>query len=107
MMPYVYTYDSPQNKAFTQAYSKRFPGRGMPDKYAVAGYDGIYVLADAITKAGKADRESIRTGLAKVESNRIQGKIKFDAKGQAHPLAFIAQNRKGVPQVIGYQQTKD
>ena len=107
MMPYVYTYDSPQNKAFTQAYSKRFPGRGMPDKYAVAGYDGIYILADAITKAGKADRESIRTGLTKVESNRVQGKIKFDAKGQAHPLAFVAQNRKGVPEVIGYQQTKD
>lgn len=107
MMPYVYTYDSPQNKAFTQAYSKRFPSRGMPDKYAVAGYDGIYILADAITKAGKTDRESIRTGLTKVESNRIQGKIKFDAKGQAHPLAFMAQNRKGVPEVIGYQQTKD
>ncbi len=107
MMPYVYTYDSPQNKAFTQAYSKRFPGRGMPDKYAVAGYDGIYILADAITKAGKADRESIRTGLTTVESNRVQGKIKFDAKGQAHPLAFMAQNRKGVPEVIGYQQTKD
>jgi branched-chain amino acid transport system substrate-binding protein len=107
MMPYVYTYDSPQNKAFTRAYSKRFPDRGMPDKYSVGGYDGIYVIADAINKAGKADRESIRSGLAKVKSNRIQGLIKFDAKGQAHPLAFVAQNRKGVPQVIGQQQTKD
>lgn len=107
MMPYVYTYDSLQNKAFTQAYSKRFPDRGMPDKYAVAGYDGIYILADAITKAGKTDRESIRSGLTKVESNRIQGMVKFDAKGQAHPLAFVAQNRKGIPEVIGYQQTKD
>jgi len=107
MMPYVYTYDSPQNKAFTKAYSKRFPDRGMPDKYAVAGYDGIYVLADAMNKAGKADRESIRMGLTRVDSIRIQGTIKFDAKGQAHPLAFVAQNRKGMPQVIGYQQTKD
>lgn len=107
MMPYVYTYDSPQNKAFTQAYSKRFPDRGMPDKYAVAGYDGIYVLADAIGKASKADRESIRNGLTKVESKRIQGTIQFDSKGQAHPLAFVAQNRKGVPEVIGFQQTKE
>jgi len=107
MMPYVYTYDSPQNKAFAQAYAKRFPDRGMPDKYAVAGYDGIYVLADAIIKVGKADREAIRNGLTKVESNRIQGTIKFDAKGQAHPLAFVAQNRKGVPEVIGFQQTKE
>jgi branched-chain amino acid transport system substrate-binding protein len=79
----------------------------MPDKYAVAGYDGIYVLADAIGKAGKADRESIRNGLTKVESKRIQGTIQFDSKGQAHPLAFVAQNRKGVPEVIGFQQTKE
>ena len=107
MMPYVYTYDSPQNKAFTQAYAKRFPDRGMPDKYAAGGYDGIYVLADAITKAGKPDRESLRNGLTKVESNRIQGTVKFDAKGQAHTLAFVAQNKKGIPEVIGFQQTKE
>jgi branched-chain amino acid transport system substrate-binding protein len=107
MMPYVYTYDSPENKAFTKAYASRFPDRGMPDKYAVGGYDGIYILADALAKAGKTDRESIRGGLTKVESKRIQGTIKFDAKGQAHPLAFIAQNKKGVPTVIGYLETKE
>ncbi len=107
MMPYVYTYDSPQNKAFTAAYAKRYPDRGMPDKYAVGGYDGVYVIADAIGKAGNADRDSIKNGMTKIESHRIQGLIKFDAKGQAHPLAFVAQNKKGVPQVIGFQTTKD
>ena len=107
MMPYVYTYDSPQNKAFTAAYAKRYPDRGMPDKYSVGGYDGVYVIADAISKAGNADREWIKNGMTKIESHRIQGLIKFDAKGQAHPLAFVAQNKKGVPQVIGFQTTKD
>ena len=107
ILPWVHTYDTPENKAFTEAYAKRFPDRGIPDKYGAAGYDGIYVFADAITKAGKADRESIRTGMTMVESKRLQGTIKFDAKGQSHPLAFITQNKGGVPLVVGYMETKE
>jgi branched-chain amino acid transport system substrate-binding protein len=106
VVPWVHTYDIPENKAFTEAYAKRFPSHGIPDKYAVAGYDAIYVYADAITKMGKADRESIRKGMTLVESKRLQGLIKFDENGQAHPLTFVTQNKKGVPTVIGFLPTK-
>jgi branched-chain amino acid transport system substrate-binding protein len=106
VVPWVHTHDTPENKAFTEAYAKRFPSHGIPDKYAAAGYDAIYVYADAITKMGKADRESIRQGMSTVESKRLQGAIKFDEKGQAHPLAFVTQNKNGVPVVVGYLQTK-
>jgi len=105
ILPWVHTYDTPENKAFTESYAKRFPDRGIPDKYGAAGYDGIYVFADAIAKAKKADRESIRKGMTMVESKRLQGTIKFDAKGQSHPLAFITQNKAGVPVVMGYMET--
>jgi branched-chain amino acid transport system substrate-binding protein len=107
ILPWVHTYDTPENKAFTEAYAKRFPDRGIPDKYSAAGYDGIYVFADAIAKAKKADRESIRKGMIQVESKRLQGTIKFDAKGQSHPLAFITQNKEGVPVVVGYMETRE
>lgn len=107
ILPYAHTYDSPENKVFTAAYSKRFPDRGMPDKYAAGGYDGIYVIADAIRLTGKADRESIRNGMRTVESKRIQGLIKFDAKGQAHPLAFVTQNKKKIPVVVGSMLTAE
>jgi branched-chain amino acid transport system substrate-binding protein len=107
ILPWVHTYDTPENKAFTEAYAKRFPDRGIPDKYSAAGYDGIYVFADAIAKAKKADRDSIRKGMTLVESKRLQGIIKFDAKGQSHPLAFITQNKGGVPVVAGYMETKE
>lgn len=106
-VPWVHTYNTPENKAFTEAYAKRFPDRGIPDKYGVGGYDGIYIFADAITKAGKADRESIRNGMTMVESKRLQGTMKFDAKGQSHPLAFVTQNKGGVPVVMGYLETKE
>ena len=107
ILPWVHTHDTPENKAFTEAYAKRFPDRGIPDKYSAAGYDGLYVFADAITKAGKTDRESIRKGMTMVESKRLQGTIKFDAKGQSYPLAFITQNKGGVPVVMGYLETKE
>ncbi len=106
-VPWVHTYDTPETKAFTEAYAKRFPDRGIPDKYGVAGYDGICVFAAAINKAGKADRESIRRGMTIVEFKGLQGKMKFDAKGQSHPLAFVTQNKGGVPVVMGYMETKE
>jgi branched-chain amino acid transport system substrate-binding protein len=107
ILPWVYTYDTPENKTFTKDYAKRFPDRGLPDKYSAAGYDGIYVFAGAITKAGKADRKSIRNGMTKIKLERLQGTIEFDAKGQSHPLAFITQNKGGVPVVVGYMQTQE
>ena len=106
-VPWVHTYNTPENKAFTEAYAKKFPDRGIPDKYGVAGYDGIYVFAAAITKAGKADRESIRNGMTMVDWKGLQGPMKFDAKGQSHPLAFVTQNKGGVPVVMGYMETKE
>jgi len=106
-VPWVHTYNTPENKAFAEAYAKRFPDRGIPDKYGVGGYDGIYIFADAITKAGKADRESIRYGMTVVESKRLQGVMKFDAKGQSHPFAFVTQNKGGTPVVMGYMETKE
>jgi len=106
-VPWVHTHNTPENKAFTEAYAKRFPDRGIPDKYGVGGYDGIYIFADAIIKAGKADRESIRNGMTMVESKRLQGTMKFDAKGQSHPLAFVTQNKGGVPVVMGFMETKE
>ena len=107
ILPWVHTYDTPENKAFTENYSKRFPDRGIPDKYGAAGYDGIYVFAAAITKGGKADRESIRNGMTMVDVKTLQGTVKFDAKGQSHPLAFITQNKGSVPGVVGFLETKE
>jgi branched-chain amino acid transport system substrate-binding protein len=87
ILPWVHTYDTPENNA--------------------AGYDGIYVWADAITKAGKTDRESIRKGMTMVESKRLQGVIRFDKKGQSHPFAFVTQNKGGVPVVVFSMQTRE
>jgi branched-chain amino acid transport system substrate-binding protein len=107
ILPWVHTYDTPENKAFTEAYAQRFPDRGIPDKYGAAGYDGINVFAAAVTKAGKASRESIRKGMTMVDVKTLQGTIRFDAKGQSHPLAFITQNKGGVPKVVGFLETKE
>jgi len=42
-----------------------------PDFYAATYYDSVYILADAIKRAGKADREAIRTALTQTKD--LQG----------------------------------
>ena len=48
---YSESHDSPENKAFTQAYAKAYP-RDRPNFMAVAGYDGMHLIAEVLKKTG-------------------------------------------------------
>jgi branched-chain amino acid transport system substrate-binding protein len=48
---YAESHDSPENKAFTQAWYQAY-GSNRPDFMAVAGYDGMHLIAEALKKTG-------------------------------------------------------
>ncbi|TLS36199.1 ABC transporter substrate-binding protein [Pseudalkalibacillus caeni] len=53
-----------------------------PDQFAAQAYDGMYLLANAIEKAGSDDRDAIRDALAETEGfEGILGEMSFDEEG--------------------------
>jgi len=82
---YLPTLNTPANRAFLQAYRKRYPGAGLPNQPAAATYDAVYLLRDVIAKAGPK-REEIRRALARVGNrapafNGVTGRLAFDNRG--------------------------
>ncbi len=67
---------------FIKAWAaKGYDVGGLTESYR--GYDGIYVIAAAINKAGKADPEAIKNAFWKVDVATINGDVKFLKDGPA------------------------
>lgn len=81
--------DSPENKKFIEAYKAKY--NADPDQFAAQAYSGVYIMAEALKKAGAtADRKAVRDALAGV-------------KGLATPLGtfgFQADRNADHPPVI-------
>jgi branched-chain amino acid transport system substrate-binding protein len=82
---YLPTLSSPANKAFVQAYRKKFRSAGLPNQPAAATYDAVYLLRDVLARAG-SKREDVRRELARVGTRTpafrgVTGVIAFDSKG--------------------------
>jgi branched-chain amino acid transport system substrate-binding protein len=101
---YLPTISTPANKAFLQAYRKKFPGAGLPNQPAAATYDAVYLLRNVIAKAGPK-REDVRRALAKVGSSSpafrgVTGTVAFDMRGdvpnQAVYIGMVRDGRVGL-----------
>ncbi len=64
---------------FTEKYKKRF--NADVQVYSPYSYDAVYVIADAIKRAGKADRASITAAIPATNYNGVTGTVAFDDKG--------------------------
>lgn len=73
--------------------------------HAQMPYYGIYVIKEAIEIMGKADRESIREGLERVELETGIGLIEFDDHHQAYPILTIGVLRDGEVVLLEVVQT--
>jgi branched-chain amino acid transport system substrate-binding protein len=96
--PYSYTADTPGNARFVKKY--RAFAKEDPGKYSLAGYDVIYIIAQAIGRAGKAEPGAIRDALEKTDYVGVVGWYQFDSKHQVHVPLFLVQIRDGVPKII-------
>jgi len=71
---------TPKARQFIEAYKKRW-GR-EPEKYGQAGYDDVYIVAQAIERANSIDPSAIRDALTKTQYDGPQGKAYFDQNNQ-------------------------
>lgn len=70
---------TPEVVKFKEAFNKKYSKD--PDAFNALGYDLAYFLADAINRAGEADREKVKDALASTkEFDGITGKLSVDEK---------------------------
>jgi branched-chain amino acid transport system substrate-binding protein len=93
-----------ENKRLIEAYQKIHPGK-VPDMYVAFGYDAVYIMADAIKRAGEPTPDKIRDALEKTDFFGLTGRVKFDAHHHSQPRVSISQVKNGVPQIV--YQLKD
>lgn len=80
----------PRIKAFSDRYRKKYGEEAHG--FAAQSYDGLMLAVAAMQKAGTVtDGRKIRETLAAIEHDGVIGRIKFDAKGQAHPPVYVTQ----------------
>jgi branched-chain amino acid transport system substrate-binding protein len=92
---YGTTLETPRNKGFIAAFKARRNGED-PDQYAQAGYDGVYLQAEAIKRAGSTDPAKIREALLKTDYTSVAGSpIRFDQHQQATPKIYVAVVKDG------------
>lgn len=57
--------DNAASKAFVEAYRERFDAE--PDLFAAQGYSAVYLLLDAVKRAGTTEHAAVRDALASIE----------------------------------------
>lgn len=87
---YLPTLNTDANRKFLEAYRRKFPLGSPVDYSAAATYDIIYLLRDAMVRAG-TDRKAIRDAIAEVGRSAppfagVTGSIAFDENGDVPQL---------------------
>ena len=76
---YSAVHDSPENKAFTAAYHKAFP-KDRPNFVAVAGYDGMNLIYQALEKTkGDAGADAFMAAVKGMKWTSPRGPVEIDA----------------------------
>jgi branched-chain amino acid transport system substrate-binding protein len=96
----------PKTRAFVEKFIEKY-GKPHGQWLTGAAYDSIYVLAEAIERAGCLDPEKVVAEVEKTDYNGVIGKVKFDKTHQvvygtdpgqnALCLAYQWQDGKQVP----------
>ena len=77
--PWFVDRNDPKVKAFVAKYEKAYGKK--PDQFAAQAYDALYIMADALKRAGKADRTALRDALASTRNFQgVLGTFSFDAE---------------------------
>jgi len=65
-------------QAFVRRYEQRYGKK--PDQFAAQAYDALYIMAEALRRAGRADRAALRDALAGIRNfDGVLGKFSFSA----------------------------
>lgn len=104
VLPYSPDVDTEANRRFVAEYRKR--NNEDPQFQSAYGYEAVYLLADAITRAGEAKPAAIRQALASTNYPSMMGvNIEFDEQHQAHNNAVILQLKDGEIKILSLNPT--
>ncbi|OPJ64904.1 ABC transporter substrate-binding protein [Clostridium oryzae] len=93
---YSSTDNSPEVVKFKKAFKTEY--KADPDAFNALGYDLAYFAADAIKRAGSADREKIKNALASTKNFKgVTGTITIDKKHNPVKSITVLQVKDGVP----------
>lgn len=82
-----------KGREFYEAYKKKF--NSEPEAYAVYGYEAARVVVEAIKRAGKKDRETIRGAIAATKDfDGSLGKWSFDENGDTSLKVMMVEEIK-------------
>lgn len=99
IIEWVSVIDSAQNRKFIEDYKARF--KEIPTKFSVGGYQTVYIMAQAIQRAGSTDGDKIAAALKATNYDGLTGNYRFDDKGQGYNfnMYIVANVNKGQNQV--------
>jgi branched-chain amino acid transport system substrate-binding protein len=81
--------DNAAIKKFAESYTKQY--NAEPSTFAVLSYDSVYLVAEAIKKAGSTDSAAIKDAMAKLDVDAGTTHYKFDDKH--NPIKSVVINK--------------
>jgi urea transport system substrate-binding protein len=89
---YITGIDSPENKAFLEAMTKKFgDGLKTPNDLSVPQYEGVYLYKLALEKAGSTDAEAVIDALDEVSFKGPRGLIQMNKQRHAPLTMYLGQ----------------
>ena len=90
-----YAVDSevPAVRKFVSSFKTKY--NSAPNAFAALGYDSVYMLRDAIVKAGTLDAASVRSALEQTDGDYVTGHLTFDARHNPVKSAVMLELVRG------------
>ncbi|MFG1696371.1 urea ABC transporter substrate-binding protein [Nonomuraea sp. NPDC049309] len=79
---YYQTTDTPENEAFVKAYKAKYGQNKVTSDPMEAGYNAVYLWAEAVKKAGTTEVEAVKKAAAGISLDRPEGKVTIDGETQ-------------------------
>ncbi|WP_246090685.1 urea ABC transporter substrate-binding protein [Nonomuraea deserti] len=79
---YYQTTDTPANKAFVKAYKAKYGQDKVTSDPMEAGYNAVYLWAEAVKKAGTTEVEAVRKAAGGIALERPEGLVTIDGESQ-------------------------
>ena len=73
---YAIDSDSEAVQKFVASFKNKY--NGLPNSFAALGYDSMYMLKDAIIRAGSTDAAAVKEALANTNGDYVTGHLTFD-----------------------------
>jgi branched-chain amino acid transport system substrate-binding protein len=104
VQPYDISIDTPANKAFVEAFTKR--NSEAPMLISFESYETINILIEAIRQSGDASPEKIRDALTRTKYQSMLGTVlEFDKNNLIHNNAIIFGIKGGKVVILGMSKT--